>query len=132
MNTSSLPAVDGLPSGEDAIPDPATVDARSAVAAEVSAAESDASPPATMRPTSSTAAIVVAVLAVAFVLGALPMPGLVGELLAERLEMSSAVTLAALVLLGGVLWLRARLSEARVPADAQEQPPGTGALASAT
>lgn len=73
-----------------------------------------------------------AVLAVAFVLGALPMPGLVGEPLAERLEMSSAVTLAALVLLGGVLWLRARLSEARVPADAQEQPPGTGALASAT
>ena len=61
-----------------------------------------------------------AVLAVAFVLGALPMPGLVGELLAERLEMSSAVTLAALVLLGGVLWLRARLAEARVPAGAQE------------
>jgi hypothetical protein len=55
-------------------------------------------------------------LAVAFLLGALPMPGLVGEALAERLEMSSAVTLAALVLLAGVLWLRARLSVASAPA----------------
>jgi hypothetical protein len=55
-------------------------------------------------------------LAVAFVLGALPMPGLVGEALADRLEMSSAVTLAALVLLGGVLWLRVRLSDAPAPA----------------
>jgi hypothetical protein len=73
-----------------------------------------------------------AVLAVAFVLGALPMPGLVGEPLAERLEMSSAVTLAALVLLGGVLWLRSRLSEAPLPAEAQGQAPGAGALASAT
>jgi hypothetical protein len=71
------------------------------------------------------------VLAVAFVLGGLPMPGLVGEALAERLEMSSAVTLAALVLLGGVLWLRARLSEPRLRANVQ-QPPGAGALASAT
>jgi hypothetical protein len=73
-----------------------------------------------------------AVLAVAFVLGGLPMPGLVGEAVAERLEMSSTVTLAALVLLGGVLWLRARLAEAPLPADAQGQPPGAGALASAT
>jgi hypothetical protein len=73
-----------------------------------------------------------AVLVVAFVLGGLPMPGLVGEAVAERLEMSSTVTLAALVLLGGVLWLRARLAEAPLPADAQGQSPGAGALASAT
>jgi alpha-1,2-mannosyltransferase len=49
------------------------------------------------------------VLGAAFVLGGLTAPGLVSRPLAERLEMSSVVTLAALVLLGGVLWFRRQL-----------------------
>jgi alpha-1,2-mannosyltransferase len=49
------------------------------------------------------------VLLAVFLLGGLTAPGLVGRAAAERLEMSSVVTLAALVLLGGVLRLRARL-----------------------
>jgi glycosyl transferase family 87 len=49
------------------------------------------------------------VLLAVFLLGGLTAPGLVGRAAAERLEMSSVVTLAALVLLGGVLWLRPRL-----------------------
>ncbi|MBI4515273.1 MAG: DUF2029 domain-containing protein [Deltaproteobacteria bacterium] len=44
------------------------------------------------------------------VLGALPSPGLVGKTLAGMLEMASTVTVATLVVLAGVLWLRARLA----------------------
>jgi alpha-1,2-mannosyltransferase len=50
------------------------------------------------------------VLLVAVVLGTLPSPGLVGKTLAGMLEMSSAVTLSALILLAGLLWFRARLA----------------------
>jgi alpha-1,2-mannosyltransferase len=44
------------------------------------------------------------------VLGALPSPGLLGKQLAGRLDMSSVVTCAALVILGASFWLRARLA----------------------
>lgn len=49
-------------------------------------------------------------LLVAFVIGTLPSPGLVGKWLAGALEMTSAVTISALVLLGSSLWLRARFA----------------------
>lgn len=49
-------------------------------------------------------------LASAFVIGTLPSPGLVGKWLAGALEMASAVTVSALLLLGASLWLRARLA----------------------
>src|SRR6185295_11093714 len=52
------------------------------------------------------------VLLAVFLLGGLTAPGLIGRAAAERLEMSSVVTLAALALLGGILWLRARLPPA--------------------
>lgn len=48
------------------------------------------------------------ILAASFILGALPAPGLVGRRLAGALEMASAGTIAALVMLGGLLWFRAR------------------------
>ncbi len=73
----------------------------------------------------STRAGAAASLAVAFLLGGLPAPGLVGRPLAGRIEMASGVTVAALVLLGGVLCLRRRLGAG------QGQPPGPGALATA-
>lgn len=66
----------------------------------------------------------------AFVLGGLTAPGLVGRTLAERLEMTSIVTAAALVLLGGVLWVRARLAPAPRASQGQESAPG--GLASTT
>lgn len=50
------------------------------------------------------------VLLVAFVIGGLTAHGLVGRAVAETLEMTSVVTMAALVLLGGLLWLRPRLA----------------------
>jgi len=49
-----------------------------------------------------------AVLLVAFLLGGLTAHGIVGRAVAERLEMTSMVTVAALVLLGGLLWLAPR------------------------
>ena len=49
-------------------------------------------------------------LACSVVLGALPSPGFVGTTLADMLEMSSAVTLSALVVLGASFWLRAKLA----------------------
>ena len=49
----------------------------------------------------------------AFLFGALSMPGLLGGGIAGRLEMSSFVTVAALVLLSGSLWLRATLAQQR-------------------
>jgi glycosyl transferase family 87 len=49
------------------------------------------------------------VLLASFVLGGLTAHGLVGRGLAERLEMTSVVTAGALVVLGGLLWLRWRL-----------------------
>jgi len=48
------------------------------------------------------------ILVASFILGALPAPGLVGKRLAGALEMASAGTMAALVMLGGLLWFRAR------------------------
>jgi alpha-1,2-mannosyltransferase len=50
------------------------------------------------------------VLLAAFLIGGLTAHGLVGRAVAERLEMTSAVTTATLVLLGGLLWLRPRLA----------------------
>lgn len=44
------------------------------------------------------------------VLGTLPSPGLLGKQLAGRLDMSSVVTCAALVVLAASFWLRARLA----------------------
>ncbi len=44
------------------------------------------------------------------VLGTLPSPGLVGTQLAGRLDMSSAVTCSALIVLGAAFWLRAKLA----------------------
>lgn len=44
-----------------------------------------------------------------FTLGALPAPGLLGRALAGRLEMASVITLAGLVMLGGLFWLHGRL-----------------------
>ena len=52
--------------------------------------------------------IIGGVLLAAFVLGALPSPGFVGKALAGTLEMASLPTMATLVLLGGLLWFRAR------------------------
>ena len=52
------------------------------------------------------------ILAAAFVLGTLTTPGLVGGSLAGRLEMASVVTVSALVLLFGSLWLRGALRSA--------------------
>ena len=49
------------------------------------------------------------VLLTAFVLGGLTTPGLVGKVAAGKLEMTSVVTLAALVLCAGSLWFRATL-----------------------
>jgi hypothetical protein len=71
------------------------------------------------------------VLVAAFVLGGLTAHGLVGAPLAERLEMTSTVTLATLVLLGGLLWLRPRLP-AGTPAPATQQGRPVPALASRT
>jgi alpha-1,2-mannosyltransferase len=45
----------------------------------------------------------------AFLIGGLTAPGFLGKGLAERLEMASAITVAGLVVLGGMLWLRPRL-----------------------
>jgi hypothetical protein len=50
-----------------------------------------------------------AVLLASFLLGGLTAHGLVGRALAERLEMASVVTVGALAVLGGLLWLRPRL-----------------------
>jgi hypothetical protein len=52
-------------------------------------------------------------LAASFALGGLTSDDLIGTSLAWRLEMGSIVTLAALVQLGGLLWLRWRLGNAR-------------------
>jgi hypothetical protein len=49
------------------------------------------------------------VLLAAFLIGGLTAHGIVGRAVAERLEMTSVVTLSTLVLLGGLLWLRPRL-----------------------
>jgi hypothetical protein len=66
----------------------------------------------------------------AFVVGGVTAPGLVGRPLAERLEMTSAVTVAALVLLAGILWVRSRLGAE--PAAGQGQESAAGGLASTT
>jgi alpha-1,2-mannosyltransferase len=50
------------------------------------------------------------VLLAAFAIGGLTAHGLVGRAVAERLEMTSVVTLATLLLLGGLLWLHPRLA----------------------
>jgi hypothetical protein len=56
-----------------------------------------------------------AVALAAFAIGVLTTDDLVGSALGARLEMGSVVTLAALVMLGGLLWLRRRVGAA--PAD---------------
>ena len=53
-----------------------------------------------------------AVALAAFAIGVLTTDDLVGSALGARLEMGSIVTLAALVMLGGLLWLRRRLGAA--------------------
>ncbi len=53
------------------------------------------------------------VLLVSFILGGVLSPGYVGKTLAERSEMASLPTVATLVLLGGLLWIRARYPTAR-------------------
>ena len=65
-------------------------------------------------------------LAASFVLGGLTSDDLIGTSLAWRLEMGSIVTLAALVQLGGLLWLRWRLTRDGVPPGAAAGVPGTG------
>ena len=57
-----------------------------------------------------------AVLLVSFLIGGLTAHGVVGRAIAERLEMTSVVTVGTLVLLGGLLWLAPRL-----PAGAPER-----------
>jgi hypothetical protein len=46
-----------------------------------------------------------AILVVAYLIGAFPSPGFVGETVASFLERASGVTVAALILLAGTLWL---------------------------
>ncbi len=50
-----------------------------------------------------------AVLLASFLIGGLTAHGVVGRAIAERLEMTSVVTVGALVLLAGLLWLARRL-----------------------
>lgn len=50
------------------------------------------------------------VLLASFLIGGLTAPGFLGMALAETLGMASVITVATLVLLGGLLWLRPRLA----------------------
>ncbi len=65
-------------------------------------------------------------IAASFVLGGLTSDDLIGKSLAWRLEMGSIVTLAALVQLGGLLWLRWRLAKDAMPPTAAGVPGAGG------
>jgi len=66
------------------------------------------------------------VLLTAFTLGGLTTPGLIGKTAASSLEMTSVVTLAALVLCAGSLWFRATFApRSERPTAASARRPGT-------